>query len=125
MCSHNLGHGRRIALGIARGLAFLHSHCMMHADLRPRNVLLGRDLTAKLADVVRVHSKVVNHSRRSNQTAQGIPSWMVGCCPIAALVSLSAVCSLRCSGLQPLTTTQLSWKHRFFLNDVASLCWCP
>ena len=44
--------GRQIALDIARGLHFLHSHDVMHSDLKTKNILLTRDqATAKIADV--------------------------------------------------------------------------
>jgi serine/threonine protein kinase len=44
--------GQSIALDIARGLHFLHSHDVMHSDMKARNVLLskGRE-TAKISDV--------------------------------------------------------------------------
>ena len=44
--------GRQIAMDIARGLHFLHSHDVMHSDLKTKNILLTRDqATAKIADV--------------------------------------------------------------------------
>jgi hypothetical protein len=44
--------GRRIALGIAQALHYLHhSLKVMHMDLKSANVLLTRDFTPKLADV--------------------------------------------------------------------------
>ena len=45
------GLGKRIALDIARGLHFLHTHRIVHMDVKSPNVLLGRTFTAKLADV--------------------------------------------------------------------------
>ncbi|BDA51135.1 probable serine/threonine-protein kinase STY8 at C-terminar half [Coccomyxa sp. Obi] len=45
------GMARRIALDIARGLFFLHSRKVVHFDLKSANILLGRDWTAKIADV--------------------------------------------------------------------------
>ena len=43
--------GRRIALGVAQALHYLHSLKMAHLDLKSANVLLTRDFTPKLADV--------------------------------------------------------------------------
>ncbi|KAL4442935.1 hypothetical protein ABPG77_008426 [Micractinium sp. CCAP 211/92] len=43
--------GRRVALDVACALNYLHSATYTHFDVKARNVLLTRDLTAKLADV--------------------------------------------------------------------------
>jgi serine/threonine protein kinase len=43
----------RIALGAARGLAYLHHECLewvIHCDVKPENILLTRELDAKIAD---------------------------------------------------------------------------
>ena len=45
------GLGKRIALDIACGLNFLHTHRIVHMDVKSPNVLLGQNSTAKLADV--------------------------------------------------------------------------
>lgn len=39
-----------IALGIARGLAFLHSVTMVHGDVKPQNVLFDADFEAHLSE---------------------------------------------------------------------------
>ncbi|XP_065039403.1 G-type lectin S-receptor-like serine/threonine-protein kinase At2g19130 [Musa acuminata AAA Group] len=42
-----------IALGIARGLAYLHEkcrECIMHCDIKPENILLDMDMCPKIAD---------------------------------------------------------------------------
>ena len=42
-----------IALGTARGIAYLHHECMpqtLHCDIKPQNVLLDHDFTVKVAD---------------------------------------------------------------------------
>ena len=44
------GYNRRVALDVARGLAYLHSRGIVHLDVKSLNVLLAHDLTAKLAD---------------------------------------------------------------------------
>ncbi|KAF8401702.1 hypothetical protein HHK36_012648 [Tetracentron sinense] len=46
-------HRAEIALGIARGLLYLHEECetqIIHCDIKPQNVLLDKDYTAKIAD---------------------------------------------------------------------------
>ena len=43
----------KIALGAARGLAYLHHECLewvVHCDVKPENILLTRDFEAKIAD---------------------------------------------------------------------------
>ena len=49
-----LSHERyRIALGTARGLAYLHHECLewvIHCDVKPENILLTREFVAKIAD---------------------------------------------------------------------------
>lgn len=43
----------KIALGTARGLAYLHHECLewiVHCDVKPENILLTRDFNAKIAD---------------------------------------------------------------------------
>ncbi|CAK7344501.1 unnamed protein product [Dovyalis caffra] len=42
-----------IAVGTARGLAYLHEECLewvLHCDIKPRNILLGYNYQAKLSD---------------------------------------------------------------------------
>lgn len=39
-----------IALGVARGLAFLHGESMVHGDVKPQNVLFDADFEAHLSD---------------------------------------------------------------------------
>ncbi|GMY28313.1 probable LRR receptor-like serine/threonine-protein kinase At4g36180 [Fagus crenata] len=54
--SHQEGHvlnwpmRHLIALGIARGLAFLHSISMVHGDIKPQNVLFDADFEAHLSE---------------------------------------------------------------------------
>lgn len=40
----------RIVAQIAEGLAFAHAHGIVHADVRPRNILVGSDGVCKLTD---------------------------------------------------------------------------
>jgi hypothetical protein len=42
-----------IALGVARGFAYLHHECLewvIHCDVKPKNILLDKDLVPKIAD---------------------------------------------------------------------------
>ncbi|KAM6560428.1 hypothetical protein CsatA_029667 [Cannabis sativa] len=52
-----------IALGTAKGLAYLHEECLewvLHCDVKPQNILLGSDFTPKVADFGL--SKLLNRS---------------------------------------------------------------
>ncbi|KAL4436791.1 hypothetical protein ABPG75_003930 [Micractinium tetrahymenae] len=43
--------GRKVAIEIASGLAYLHHRRILHLDLKPHNVLMASDGTAKIGDV--------------------------------------------------------------------------
>uniref|UniRef100_A0A8C3AKM7 non-specific serine/threonine protein kinase n=1 Tax=Cyclopterus lumpus TaxID=8103 RepID=A0A8C3AKM7_CYCLU len=51
-CVEPLGEDRwlRYATDIARGLRFLHSHCVVHLDIKPANVLVSSEDVCKIAD---------------------------------------------------------------------------
>ncbi|KAM3386983.1 hypothetical protein ACQJBY_010089 [Aegilops geniculata] len=49
----NWGTRFKIALGVARGLAYLHESCqdlIIHCDIKPQNILLDASFVAKIAD---------------------------------------------------------------------------
>jgi hypothetical protein len=43
--------GKKIAIGIARGLCFLHANNVIHRDLKSKNVLLTENYVAKIGDL--------------------------------------------------------------------------
>ncbi|RDY01207.1 G-type lectin S-receptor-like serine/threonine-protein kinase LECRK2, partial [Mucuna pruriens] len=88
--------GQRIemALGIARGLLYLHEEChtqIIHCDIKPQNVLLDANHTAKIADFGL--SKLLNKDQtRTNTNLRGTigymaPEWLRSA-PITAKVDI-------------------------------------
>ena len=51
---------------ISQGLSFLHSRAIVHRDLSPNNILLSRDLVAKISDLG--VAKVVKADSKSTQS---------------------------------------------------------
>ncbi len=69
------GRGRKYAAGIAAGLSYLHSHKVVHRDLKSLNVLVGADDVALLADFGL--AKLVETASIQVATAHmGTPCWM-------------------------------------------------
>ncbi|CAJ1925490.1 unnamed protein product [Sphenostylis stenocarpa] len=88
--------GQRIemALGVARGLLYLHEECntqIIHCDIKPENVLLDVNYTAKIADFGL--SKLLNKDQtRTNTNLRGTigymaPEWLRSA-PITAKVDI-------------------------------------
>ncbi|CAL9755364.1 unnamed protein product [Musa acuminata subsp. burmannicoides] len=70
---------RKIAVGAARGLAFLHHNCIphiIHRDMKSSNVLLDEDLEARVSDfgMARLMSTVDTHL--SVSTLAGTPGYV-------------------------------------------------
>eukprot|EP00253_Pinus_taeda_P017658 PITA_17658 len=68
-----------IALGVARGIAYLHQDCqnrIIHFDIKPHNILLDADLTPKVADfgLAKLCGKGDDHI--SMTTARGTPGYV-------------------------------------------------
>lgn len=60
-----------IALGIARGLAFLHASSMIHGDIKPQNVLFDADFEAHLSDFGLEKLTVAAPAEASTSTSVG------------------------------------------------------
>jgi serine/threonine protein kinase len=63
-----------IAIGIAHGMKYLHSHKIVHRDLKSPNILLDERMLPKIADFGLGH--FVAECTGGEQTAVGTPVWM-------------------------------------------------
>ncbi|KAF3441525.1 hypothetical protein FNV43_RR15439 [Rhamnella rubrinervis] len=75
----------RVAIGTARGIAYLHEECrdcIIHCDIKPENILLDRDYTAKVSDfglaklLCRDYSRVIATMRGT--WGYVAPEWISG-----------------------------------------------
>ncbi|KMS96615.1 hypothetical protein BVRB_8g201450 [Beta vulgaris subsp. vulgaris] len=72
----------RIALGVARAIAYLHEECLewvLHCDIKPENILLGDDFCPKVADFglskLRKKEQLVTMSRIRGTRGYLAPEW--------------------------------------------------
>lgn len=73
----------RIALGVARAIAYLHEECLewvLHCDIKPENILLGDDFCPKVADFglskLRKKEQLVTMSRIRGTRGYLAPEWV-------------------------------------------------
>ncbi|CAN6216490.1 unnamed protein product [Urochloa humidicola] len=84
-----------IALGVARGLAYLHHECLewvIHCDVKPENILLDENLEPKIADfgltkLLNRGGSNINVSRIQGTRGYLAPEW-VSSLPITAKVDV-------------------------------------
>ncbi|KAK9706351.1 hypothetical protein RND81_07G118300 [Saponaria officinalis] len=72
----------RIAIGVARAIAYLHEECLewvLHCDIKPENILLGDDFCPKVADFglskLRKKEQMVTMSRIRGTRGYLAPEW--------------------------------------------------
>nr|POE80573.1 g-type lectin s-receptor-like serine/threonine-protein kinase lecrk1 [Quercus suber] len=68
----------QIALGIARGLMYLHEECSMqiiHCDIKPQNILLDDFFTSKISDFG-LAKLLVNHQTRTLTSIRGTKGYV-------------------------------------------------
>ncbi|KAK3409647.1 hypothetical protein EUGRSUZ_J01754, partial [Eucalyptus grandis] len=68
-----------IALGVARGIEYLHQGCdvqILHFDIKPHNILLDKNFTPKVSDFGLAKLYPTNHSIVSLTTARGTLGYM-------------------------------------------------
>ncbi|KAG6468953.1 G-type lectin S-receptor-like serine/threonine-protein kinase At2g19130 [Zingiber officinale] len=113
---------RMIAVGIARGLAYLHENCrecIMHCDIKPENILLDADMTPKIADFGM--AKLLGHEfSRVLTTVRGTfgylaPEWITGSAitPKADVYSFGMVLFEIISGRRNRDRCEM-WNHLYF-----------
>ncbi|KAJ7954390.1 Receptor-like kinase [Quillaja saponaria] len=73
----------RIALGVARAIAYLHEECLewvLHCDIKPENILLGDDFCPKISDFglakLRKKEDVVSMSQMRGTRGYMAPEWV-------------------------------------------------
>eukprot|EP01018_Ginkgo_biloba_P011673 Gb_40119 [translate_table: standard] len=76
-----------IALGTARGIAYLHDKCIVHCDIKPENILLDANFSPKVAGfgVAKISGREDSRALTSIRGTRGYlaPEWMSGL-PITA-----------------------------------------
>nr|QIS68114.1 G-type lectin S-receptor-like serine/threonine-protein kinase [Morus alba var. multicaulis] len=73
----------RIALGVARAIAYLHEECLewvLHCDIKPENILLGDDFCPKISDFglskLRKKEDMVSLSKIRGTRGYMAPEWV-------------------------------------------------
>ncbi|XP_050372611.1 G-type lectin S-receptor-like serine/threonine-protein kinase At5g24080 [Argentina anserina] len=73
----------RIALGVARSIAYLHEECLewvLHCDIKPENILLGDDFCPKISDFglakLKKKEDMVTISRMQGTRGYMAPEWV-------------------------------------------------
>ena len=76
----------RIAVQVAKGLAFLHHHCdppVIHGDIKPSNILLDANFNAKIGDFGLARFKLVDNN---DQVVLDIKHGNINCGNVGAVI---------------------------------------
>lgn len=75
----------RIALGVARAIAYLHEECLewvLHCDIKPENILLGEDFCPKVSDFglakLKKKEELISMSQLRGTRGYMAPEWLRG-----------------------------------------------
>uniref|UniRef100_A0A0D9Y5E8 Receptor-like serine/threonine-protein kinase n=1 Tax=Oryza glumipatula TaxID=40148 RepID=A0A0D9Y5E8_9ORYZ len=118
----------QIAIGIARGLAYLHEeceHCIIHCDIKPENILLDEEFRPKIADfgMAKLLGREFNAALTTIRGTRGYlaPEWLYGQ-PItkkADVYSFGIVLFEMISGIRS-TVTMKFGSHRYYPSYAAA-----
>jgi serine/threonine protein kinase len=101
---------RRYALEALRGLRYLHSHDIIHRDIKPGNMLVSGTGSVKLSDFGTCRDTVARSSMTTMQTV-GTPCYLAKECIACGKYSKSSdIWAFACSIVE-MATGQIPWGH--------------
>ncbi|PPD66850.1 hypothetical protein GOBAR_DD36269 [Gossypium barbadense] len=124
--------GRGIALGIARGLLYLHEECstqIIHCDIKPQNILLDEHYNAKISDFGLAKLLVMNQSH-TNTVIRGTKGYVAAewfrNLPITVKVDVYSfgVLLLELTCCRRSVDMESNMEERAILTDWAYDCYC-
>ena len=108
---------RRYVRDIVKGLSYLHAHGVIHQDLKPNNLLLGKDGTVAISDFG-ISTLISSKSDLVHITNNGTPAFMAPELHGAQSAAHSGQVRLSFS---PLLSLFLSFPQTFFVFSLAPL----
>ncbi|KAG0476284.1 hypothetical protein HPP92_013125 [Vanilla planifolia] len=128
----DLGIRYRIALGVARAIAYLHEECLewvIHCDIKPENILLDENFCPKVSDfgLSKLTTKKERVSMSKDKGTRGYmaPEWVISEEPITAkadvysfgVVLLELVAGIRCLDFRRDSLDSVDWYFQGWAYD--------